>query len=68
MVNLLEGEAYKLLCAMGWPDKVVKAVDKFRADAREVFVTEKLPSLRERLGLSREEVFGMYFSKKRPLF
>lgn len=70
VVDLLERDACRLLCDMGWPDKVVKALDKFRADAREAYVMGKLPGLRYRLGfdISREEAFKMFFSRKRALF
>ncbi len=70
LLDLLERDACRLLYDMGWPDKVVKALDKFRADAREIYVIEKRQELRDRLGfdVSREKVFRMFFSRKTPIF
>jgi hypothetical protein len=70
VVDRLERCAYKLLCDMGWPDQVVKALDKFRADTRELYVMEKVQHYKDRLGfeISREQVFKRYFSKKTAAF
>jgi hypothetical protein len=64
VVDLLEHRACRLLCDMGWPDKVVKGLDKFRADARELYVMEIV----QRYEISRERVFKTYSKFLRDIF